>query len=202
MDAAGTVRRPVTVTEPVLQVAVPVPVRRRFDYLPPQPGWSPPVQPGARVRVPFGRTTAVGVVVGVATTSAVDAARLRRVREVIDAEPLLDPVMLKLLLWASGYFQHPIGEVVAGTLPRLLRLGHAPETRRSVRYAATAAGERAFAGTPGREGAGPLARAPVQARLLGHACRRRCFGNGVRGRTPRVAPAVARADREGPGRAA
>ena len=155
-----------TVTEPVLQVAVPAPVRRRFDYLPPQPGWSPPVQPGARVRVPFGRTSTVGVVVGVATTSAVDVARLRRVREVIDTEPLLDPVMLKLLLWASGYFQHPIGEVVAGTLPRLLRLGHAPEIRRNVRYAATAAGERAFAGTPG-EDTGALARAPVQARLLG-----------------------------------
>ena len=167
MGAARAARRPTTVTEPILQVAVPAPVRRQFDYLPPQPGWSPPVQPGARVRVPFGRISAVGVVVGVATTSAVDVARLKRVQKVIDPEPLLDPAMLKLLLWASGYFQHPIGEVVAGTLPRLLRLGHAPETRRSVRYAATAAGERAFAGTPERERAGTLARAPVQARLLG-----------------------------------
>ena len=145
--------------EPVLQVAVPAPVRRRFDYLPPRPGWTPPVRPGMRVQVPFGRTTVIGVVVGVAPTSAVDAARLKRVRAVIDAEPLLDPAMLKLLVWAGGYFQHPIGEVVTGTLPRLLRLGHAPETGRSVRYAATAAGTRAFA-----EG---IARAPVQARLLG-----------------------------------
>ena len=145
--------------EPVLQVAVPAPVRRRFDYLPPRPGWTPPVRPGVRVQVPFGRTTVIGVVVGVAPTSTVDAARLKRVRAVIDAEPLLDPAMLKLLVWAGGYFQHPIGEVVTGTLPRLLRLGHAPETGRSVRYAATAAGTRAFA-----EG---IARAPVQARLLG-----------------------------------
>ena len=145
--------------EPVLQVAVPAPVRRRFDYLPPRPGWTPPVRPGVRVQVPFGRTTVIGVVVGVAPTSAVDAARLKRVRAVIDAEPLLDPAMLKLLVWAGGYFQHPIGEVVTGTLPKLLRLGHAPETGRSVRYAATAAGTRAFA-----EG---IARAPVQARLLG-----------------------------------
>ena len=155
--------------EPILQVAVPVPVRRRFDYLPPQPGWSPPVPPGARVRVPFGRTSAVGVVVGIAATSAVDASRLKRVSEVIDIEPLLDPATLKLLVWASGYFQHPIGEVVAGTLPRLLRLGRTPKTERSVRYAATVAGKQAFAGPPGREGAGAgaLAGAPVQARLLG-----------------------------------
>ena len=146
---------------------MPAPVRRWFDYLPPQPGWTPPVRPGVRVRVPFGRASAVGVVVGVATTSAIDVARLRRVREVIDTEPLLDPATLDLLLWASGYFQHPIGEVVAGTLPRPLRLGLAPKARRSVRYVATTAGRRAFAGTPGREGVATLARAPVQARLLG-----------------------------------
>ena len=156
IDGAG---RPMAVTEPVLQVAVPVPVRHCFDYLPPRPRWTPPVQPGARVRVPFGRTFAIGVVVAIASTSAVYAGRLKRVREVIDAEPLLDPATLKLLVWASGYFQHPIGEVVAGTLPRLLRLGRAPRTERAMRYGATAAGARAFA-----EG---ISGAPVQSRLLG-----------------------------------
>ena len=147
------------VTEPVLQVAVPVPVRHLFDYLPPRPGWTPSVRPGVRVRVPFGRTSAIGVVVGVARASTVDARRLKRVRDVIDAEPLLDAATLKLLLWSSGYFQHPVGEVVVGTLPRLLRLGRAPRAERSLRYAATAAGASAFA-----EGIGG---APVQARLLG-----------------------------------
>jgi len=147
------------VTEPVLQVAVPVPVRHLFDYLPPRPGWTPPVRPGMRVRVPFGRTSVIGVVVDVARASTVDARRLKRVRDVIDAEPLLDAATLKLLLWSSGYFQHPVGEVVVGTLPRLLRLGRAPRAERSLRYAATDAGACAFA-----EGIGG---APVQARLLG-----------------------------------
>ena len=148
-----------TVTEPVLQVAVPVPVRRRFDYLAPRPGWTPPVRPGVRVRVPFGRRSAIGVVVGVASTSAVYATRLKRVHAVIDAEPLLDSATLKLLVWASGYFQHPIGEVVAGTLPKLLRLGRAPKAERDVRYAASAAGAMAFSGG--------IVGAPVQTRLLG-----------------------------------
>ncbi|MDE2905619.1 MAG: hypothetical protein OXQ28_05995, partial [Acidobacteriota bacterium] len=146
-------------TEPVLQVAVPVPVRHLFDYLPPRPGWTSSVRPGMRVRVPFGRTSAIGVVVGVARASTVDARRLKRVRDFIDAEPLLDAATLKLLFWSSGYFQHPVGEVVVGTLPRLLRLGRAPRAERSLRYAATAAGASAFA-----EGIGG---APVQARLLG-----------------------------------
>ncbi len=150
---------PTSVTEPVLQVAVPVPIRRRFDYLPPRPGWTPPLRPGVRVRVPFGRTSTIGVVVGIASTSAVDAPRLKRVCDVIDAEPLLDPATLKLLTWASDYFQHPIGEVVAGTLPKLLRLGRAPKSERRMRYAASPAGARVFA-----EG---IAGAPVQARLLG-----------------------------------
>ena len=148
-----------TASEPVLQVAVPVPVRHAFDYLPPRADSAPPVQPGARVRVPFGRSSAVGVVIGVAQSSAVDTRRLKRVREVIDAEPLVDAATLSLLLWASGYFQHPVGEVVVGTLPRLLRLGRAPRVEQSLRYAASAAGAQAFA-----DGIGG---APVQARLLG-----------------------------------
>ena len=148
-----------TATEPVLRVAVSVPIRHPFDYLPPRPGWTPPVRPGMRVRVPFGRTSAIGVVIDVARASTVEARRLKRVREVIDPEPLLDAATLKLLLWSSGYFQHPVGEVVVGTLPRLLRLGRAPKAERTMRYAATADGARAFA-----EG---IRRAPVQARLLG-----------------------------------
>ncbi len=152
-------RSAMTASEPILQVAVPVPVRHPFDYLPPRSGPAPPVRPGARVRVPFGRTSAVGVVIGIARASPVGARRLKRVREVIDAEPLIDAATLELLLWASGYFQHPVGEVVVGTLPRLLRLGRAPGVERTMRYAASPAGAQAFA-----RGIGG---APVQARLLG-----------------------------------
>ena len=158
MRVSAGAGRSTTVTEPVLRVALPVPIRHPFDYLPPRPGWTPPVRPGMRVRVPFGRTSAIGVVVDIAPASTVDAPRLKRVRDVIDAEPLLDPATLKLLAWASGYFQHPVGEVVVGTLPRLLRLGRAPKAERSMRYAASSAGARAFA-----EGIGG---APVQTRLL------------------------------------
>ena len=158
MRVSAGAGRPTTAPEPVLRVAMSVPIRHPFDYLPPRPEWSPPVRPGMRVRVPFGRTSAIGVVVDVAPASTVDARRLKRVRDVIDAEPLLDAATLKLLAWASGYFQHPVGEVVVGTLPRLLRLGRAPKAERRMRYAASAAGARAFA-----EGIGG---APVQARLL------------------------------------
>ncbi len=147
--------------EPVIQVAVPTPLRRRFDYLPPSaiPG-SFPIRCGMRVRVPFGRTTAIGVVIGIARHSALPPAKLKRVRDVLDEEPLLEESILDLLLWASGYFQHPVGEVVVGTLPRLLRMGRGLQAfAADPEYSLTPTGERAL-------GESHLAAAPVQERLL------------------------------------
>ncbi|MEE7547792.1 hypothetical protein HF319_12760, partial [Xanthomonas sp. Kuri4-1] len=47
---------------PTLRVALPVPLPRLFDYLPP-PGAAPAEPVGCRVRVPFGSRELVGVVV-------------------------------------------------------------------------------------------------------------------------------------------
>lgn len=150
-----------TMAESVIQVAVPTPLRRHFDYLPPSaiPG-SFPIRCGMRVRVPFGRTTAIGIVIGIARKSALPIAKLKRVLDVLDEEPLLDRSVLDLLLWASGYFQHPVGEVVVGTLPRLLRMGRGLHAFASdPEYSITVAGERALHESS-------LSAAPVQERLL------------------------------------
>lgn len=110
----------------LLRVAVPSPLRRAFDYLPP---YAPkharsqlPV-PGTRVRVPFGRGLRVGVVLEQIESSDVPAERLKRISAVIDDEPILDNGSLTLLRWASDYFHHPVGEVVLGALPAPLRAG-------------------------------------------------------------------------------
>lgn len=76
---------------------------------------------GVRVRIPFGRRQAVGVVVGAAEKTDVPANKLRTVLEVLDEEPVLPPELLELLEWASRYYHHPIGEVLASALPVLLR---------------------------------------------------------------------------------
>ena len=49
---------------PALQVAVPSPLRRLFDYLPPDGVNVGDVKAGTRVRVPFGRRQVIGVVTG------------------------------------------------------------------------------------------------------------------------------------------
>jgi len=77
--------------------------------------------PGVRVSVPFGRRQVVGVVVGSTDSTDVPQNKLRTVLKVLDEEPVLPSSMLELLEWASRYYHHPIGEVLASALPVLLR---------------------------------------------------------------------------------
>lgn len=107
----------------ILKVAVNVPLSRVFDYLPPA-GCSLPV-PGARVIVPFGRRKQTGVVMAHAHTSDLPADKLRHCEAVVDDEALLSEEDLRLIVFTSDYYHHPIGEVVAAALPALLRAGKA-----------------------------------------------------------------------------
>ena len=53
----------------------------------------------------------------------VPAERLKSALAVIDAEPVLDPMLLDLLRWSAEYYRHPPGEVIAAALPVALRSG-------------------------------------------------------------------------------
>jgi len=104
-----------------IRVAIDAPLRHLFDYLPPRD--SPPPAPGTRVRVPFGRRRVVGLVTGSGDGSGVPAEKLRPILEVLDPEPILDPGLMGLIDWATRYYHHPPGEVVAAALPGPLRAG-------------------------------------------------------------------------------
>ncbi|MGH8582127.1 MAG: primosomal protein N' [Gammaproteobacteria bacterium] len=144
----------------ILRVALPVPLRKVFDYLPAPNADGGRLQPGVRLRVPFGRGTRVGVLLGTEEHSDQPAETLRRVIEVLDAQPLLDGEVLALTLWASRYYQAPIGEAVSSCLPTLLRRGHRPAAR-------PAEPER-WGIAPGRTQAEHARRAPRQAALLAY----------------------------------
>ena len=112
----------------VVRVALPVPLRRAFDYSVPAGMAMPAI--GARVRVPFGSRTLIGVVVeGLEEPTAplAKAAKLRPLTELIDGQPLLPDELFGLLLWAARYYHHPIGEVFDAALPGLIRRGEPPE---------------------------------------------------------------------------
>src|SRR3990170_4933717 len=113
----------------ILRVAVPSPLRRVFDYLPPKKSRITDWPLGIRLRVPFGRTRMIGVLVGVATQSDIPRDRLKAVIEVLDHEPLLPKDILALLEWSSGYYHHPLGEVIETALPVALRQGRPAEIR-------------------------------------------------------------------------
>ena len=113
----------------VLRVAVATPLRRTFDYLPPGDVDIAKLKPGIRLRLPFGRSEVIGVLLEISPQPQVAAVRLKRAKQVLDADPLLSPELLWLLEWASHYYQHPIGEVVQQALPTLLRQGRPARIR-------------------------------------------------------------------------
>jgi primosomal protein N' (replication factor Y) len=141
-----------------LRVAVNAPLRNGFDYLPPDGRPARDVPLGSRVRVPIGRRTAIGIVIGHATQSAVDPAAIKPVHEVLDGRPLLDAQLLRLLHWTADYYHHPLGEVLAAALPKSLKEG-APATAQIAIWQITPAGAAALE-------SGACGRAQAQAALL------------------------------------
>ncbi|MEO6519702.1 MAG: primosomal protein N', partial [Pseudoxanthomonas sp.] len=106
----------------LLHVALPVPLPRKFDYLPP-PGHAVSVSDvGKRVRVPFGSRELTGLVVGIGVPAG-DLPALRPALTVLDTVPLLQGELLESLRWLARYTHTPLGEVLATALPVALRQG-------------------------------------------------------------------------------
>ncbi|MCW2066779.1 UNVERIFIED_ORG: primosomal protein N' (replication factor Y) [Stenotrophomonas maltophilia] len=105
---------------PTLQVALPVPLPRLFDYLPPQ-GEGPTVAVGCRLKVPFGNRELIGVVAG--HGQAEDSQGLRQALAWCDTAPLLQGELWQSLQWLARYTHAPLGEVLSTALPGPLRHG-------------------------------------------------------------------------------
>ncbi|MUG03692.1 primosomal protein N', partial [Bacillus tequilensis] len=121
----------------VLRVALPVPVHRLFDYLPP-PGPVPGV--GCRVRVPFGRRELVGVVVGHGAPEPGPRGELKQAIAAPDPAPLVSGELLASLRWLARYTHAALGEVLATALPGSLRHGEPLPDVRPRGWQLTAAG--------------------------------------------------------------
>ncbi|MGH8378561.1 MAG: primosomal protein N' [Gammaproteobacteria bacterium] len=106
-----------------LHVAVPSPLYRHFDYLPPAGIDVSTLTPGVRIRVPFGKRDVIGILLETAGHSDIPAVRLRPAKQILDQTPLIPADMLALARWAAEYYRHPIGEVIQTLLPVSLRQG-------------------------------------------------------------------------------
>ncbi len=143
-------------TDEIIRVALDTPLRRTFDYL--RDVDAPAAMAGQRVRVPFGRREKIGFIVSIERQSDVDRAKLKRISSYIDERPTFDATLLALLRWAADYYHHPLGEVIATALPKLVREGATLQAR-SFGWALTPAGRHAL-------DAGEAKRAPQQRALL------------------------------------
>ena len=116
-------------SDPVLRLALPLPLPQLFDYRPPAGLSAEPGLVGRRAQVPFGPRSLVGVIAEVGPPERPDAP-LRAADAVLDAAPVLQGELLASLRWLARYTHAPLGEVLATALPAALRRGDPlPETQ-------------------------------------------------------------------------
>ncbi len=108
---------------PLLQMAVPAPLRRYFDYLPPADFPVDSLHPGMRLRIPFQQRELIGIFVGLTEKSDVPRHKLKSAIECLDKEPVIPKDILELCRFAADYYHYPIGEVILGAIPTWLRQG-------------------------------------------------------------------------------
>lgn len=139
-------------------MAIPVPVYRLFDYLPPVDIDPKTLKPGIRLTVPFGKGKKTAFLVAIDANSDMLSAKLKRIDAVLDERPLLSEHDLKLLHWAARYYHHPLGEVFSAAFPVALRQGKPATVKAENLYALTEKGRLV---SPEQ-----LTRAPKQQQLL------------------------------------
>jgi len=108
----------------LLRIAISSPLRRCFDYLPPD-DVSPSLwqQLGIRVQIPFGKgqQERVGIVVEIIDNTTIPAHKLKRISHLIDTKPIFSAQLLHWFQWISSYYHHALGDVLFTALPKLLR---------------------------------------------------------------------------------
>lgn len=113
----------------ILRLALPSPLRRLFDYRAPPGVPRSALQPGARLRVSFGRRELIGILIEVTGHSEVPPDKLKPALQLLDAQSPVPPALFKLCLWTAQYYQHSLGDTLSWALPTLLRQGEPAEAR-------------------------------------------------------------------------
>lgn len=90
-----------------------------FDYAVPE-GMA--VMPGCRVRVPLRKRESLGTVLAMVEAEQVDFA-MREVSGLVEPEPLVTPVMMRLGQWIAEYYGCGMETVVRALLPEVVRSG-------------------------------------------------------------------------------
>ena len=102
-----------------IEVAVIVPLKKNFLYLPLSDTNFDDYKIGARVYVPFGaKKNVVAIITNVIKSDAnlikygISSSKLKYVTSIIDNQNILDIKLLQLASWISNYYYAPLGEVL------------------------------------------------------------------------------------------
>ena len=95
-----------------------------FDYELPEPV-AAQLQVGSRVRVPVRTRTMLGTIVELREST--DARGVKPIAEVVSAEPILSPLLIRLGNWIADYYCCPLEAALRSVLPNVIRkaqIGH------------------------------------------------------------------------------
>lgn len=104
-----------------LRIALPTPLRKLFDYLPPTDCNIESLLPGSRILVPLQKRILVGILIEITDHTETPLPKLKKALAILDVNPLIQKDIWELCRWASDYYHHSLGEVFENALPTLLR---------------------------------------------------------------------------------
>jgi primosomal protein N' (replication factor Y) len=117
---------PVEATQTYVTVILPLAIPKRYTYSVPE-YMVPKVAFGKRVEVQFGKSRLYTAIIVELHNTPPEAYKPKAINAVIDNEPIVNPIQVKLWDWIAGYYVCTIGEVMHAALPANLKL--ASETR-------------------------------------------------------------------------
>ncbi len=107
----------------VVKVALPVPLRRTFDYLVLPQQFAVPVVRGMRVKVPFGKQMKIGLVLQTSASSSYPLEQLKNIDSLCEDTPLFPLSLCEFIEKTAEYYHHPLGEVAFTSVPVSIRQG-------------------------------------------------------------------------------
>lgn len=108
-------------TKTLLEIAVFAPLRGTFLYRRNDQQLELDLQIGIAVKVPFGKSTRVGILINPTASGSDYSGKIKAIKEVCSPEPLFSNDDLRLARWACSYYHQPLGEVLAAMIPTAIR---------------------------------------------------------------------------------
>ena len=108
-----------------LAIAVSLPLRQTFTYLPLTTSDYNEYSVGARVEISFGKNARklIGVIAAISFELPSADYNLKKINSLLDKYSIFSKDVLSLVKFAANYYHHPIGEVYFNSLPKDLKEG-------------------------------------------------------------------------------